>query len=85
MAECTAEYDRLLRIYMERKKYYRGIKICPRCKGVGIVTYDEREQREQSKGDSEICPQCEGSGRVQYRTEVVIVEEPYPGLFNIGV
>lgn len=49
------------------------------------MTYDEREQREQSKGDSEICPQCEGSGRVQYRTEVVIVEEPYPGLFNIGV
>lgn len=70
---------------MERMKYYRGIKICPKCKGEGVILHDEREMKEQGVPERELCPQCRGSGRVKYYTEVKIVEEPYEGLYtNIG-
>lgn len=67
---------------MERKKYYSGVKLCPKCKGAGLIERDEREAQMEGKPDRELCPQCEGSGRVKYSTEVLIHEEPYFGLYN---
>ena len=65
---------------MERKKYYRGVKLCPNCKGTGVIERDEYEAKMQGKPECEVCTMCEGSGRIEYRTEVIIVEEPYHGL-----
>lgn len=65
---------------MERMKYYRGVKLCPNCKGTGIIERDEHEAKMLNKPEREVCPHCQGSGRIEYRTEVKIIEEPYPGL-----
>lgn len=62
---------------MERMKYYRGVKICPGCKGVGLLQREEREAKVLGIEVWYTCPQCEGSGRIEYNTEVKITEKPY--------
>ena len=62
---------------MEKMKYYRGIKLCPKCQGEGVIYNDADDVRFWGKPEQEQCPMCRGSGRIRYYTEVKIQQEPF--------
>lgn len=66
-------------VNMERKKYYRGIKLCPKCGGEGIYHRTPDDAKYKGKPICEPCKICGGSGRIYYDTVVSITEKPYEG------